>query len=112
MMPQPLISTPSLKMIILNGICLQIFGPIGWKKQVAETIKCAYELSNQLKFTSILWSWDCRGYKQISNESRKITIPNLCQLFFFAFISNTITKIPDVQSLVLINMASGVFFFF
>lgn len=32
--------------------------------------------------------------------------------FFFAFISNTITKIPDVQSLVLINMASGVKFFF
>lgn len=110
MKPQPLNSTQLLKMTSLNGIWLQIFDQIGWNKQVAETIKCAYELSSQLKFTSILWSWDYRGYKQISNESRKITIPNLCELFFFAFISNAITKIPDIQSLVLIYMASGFIF--
>lgn len=49
---------------------------IGWNKQEAETIKCAFEPGNRLKLTSILWSWDCRGYKEMSKESPKITIPN------------------------------------
>lgn len=113
MKPQ-LLTSIQLLTIILNGIWLQIsalnINRIGWNKQEAETIKCAHEPSSQLKFTLILWSWDCRGYEHISKESPKITIPNLVLTFFFLLLyqthhKNTWSPITSFE----IYMASGVF---
>lgn len=100
MKPQLLSSIQLLN--IIYGIWLPFFctNINNWLKQESETIKCACEPGCRPKFSSILRSWDSSAFKEISKKSPKITIPNL-RFFFFAFVSNTITKSLNLQSLVL-----------